>query len=670
MSLAKNYLAERGITEETAKLYGLEFDDRVSSKIATERLGRGWPKGEVNEVIWFPITDSNGNLISWIARVLPTIAQLPKFVCQLRSHGPPFIPKQVWQSKKTTDQPIIITESPIKALPLCQAGALAIGLNGVWMGASKNCAGMIYLRPELHEFKWLGRQIHLAFDADQNSKPDVLQALIRTAFAFYAAGAVVFQLTTWPLEQGKGVDDYLAGKAGTDVAKQRECLSLLLKSARPFWSTLRPFMMPLIEKELATVAMSTAQRSQLCKELAKFLNVRASALEKADDLGASELPLLEKKGRLEETIEPWSEPVNGVQLLQDIFAQVQRFVIVDDSGYVVICLHIVLAYCWELFYKLPILRLKSPVKRCGKSTALDVIEQLVIRPLLTVSLSPAGLYRIIERYHPYIIIDEADSFGQENDELRIIVNGGYERGRPAIRVNKETLEPEFFDTFGCKVLASIGPLHETIEDRSILIDMKRKPRGVEVIELCDVAPAVFVDLRRKLQRWVADNRDRLSSTKLPRPQSLVDRSWNKWRPLLTIAHVIGGVWPQQCLQAASDISGASDEERSIGIEVLFRIRALARQENAEAQQSGKPPVEFLSSEDIITHLNLDKEAPWADWKKGEQKGITTKRLSSILKPFKIKSEEPRIDGKRARGYWLESFKDAFESYLEPEKIDF
>src|SRR6516162_6970304 len=154
MSLAKNYLAERGITEETAKLYGLEFDDRVSSKMATERLGRGWPKGEVNEVIWFPITDSNGNVISWIARVLPTIAQLPKFVCPVGSHGPPFIPKPVWQNKKTTDQAIIITESPIKALPLCQAGALAIGLNGVWMAASKNGDGTVYLRAEFREFKW------------------------------------------------------------------------------------------------------------------------------------------------------------------------------------------------------------------------------------------------------------------------------------------------------------------------------------------------------------------------------------------------------------------------------------------------------------------------------------------------------------------------------------
>jgi hypothetical protein len=667
MSLAQDYLAQRGITEETAKLYGLEFDDRVSSKLATERLGRGWPKGEVNEIIWFPITDSSGELISWIARVLPTNSRIPKFVCAVKSDGPPFIPKTVWQSRKTTEQPIIITESPIKALPLCQAGALAIGLNGVWMAASKNGDGTVYLRAEFREFKWLGRQIHLAFDADQSSNPEVLQALIRTALVFYAAGAVVFQLTNWPLDEGKGIDDYLVGKAGTDLAKQKACLSQLLKNAQPFFSTLQRFMLPLVERELRVVGMSAAQRSSLCKQLAKILEVRVSALEKADDALEEEVAP-EQKGRLEETIEPWTEPVDGAQLLLKVFGQLQRFIVVDDNACVVICLHILLAYCWDLFHKLPILRFKSPVKRCGKSTALDIIELLTLRPLLTVSVTPASLYRIIEKYHPYILVDEADSYGREDDDLRNIVNAGFDRNRFAIRTNKETLEPEFFATFGCKVLASIGALHETIEDRSIIIDMKRKPRGIEVEELCDVDPKGFIDLRRKLQRWVNDNRDKLKSTKLERPRTLVDRVWNKWRPLLTIAYVIGGCWAAACLKAANDISGASDEERSIGVEALTRIRVLfsEKQKEDELLFSKKDNKHLLPTDDILPYLNSDKEATWADWGKGDDKGLTAKKLANLLKPFGIKSVRRQIDNRQCSGYFFEDFKETFESYLPPE----
>src|SRR6516164_5899151 len=209
MSLGERYLIERGISLDTARKYGIELDSRVSSEMATERLGRGWPRHEVNEVLWFPLYDSSAKPIGWIARPLPDNALLPKFVCATGSDGSPYISKEVWEAGKRTDRPIVISEGPVKALVLCQAGIPAIGLNGVWMGLAKNGDGMFCLRSELLALKWLGRRVDLALDADQNSKPEVLQALIRTAFAFNSVGAQLFQLTSWPEEQ-KGIDDYLA----------------------------------------------------------------------------------------------------------------------------------------------------------------------------------------------------------------------------------------------------------------------------------------------------------------------------------------------------------------------------------------------------------------------------------------------------------------------------
>ena len=51
MSPGEQYLIQRGISLDTAARYGVELDNRVSSKMANERLGRGWPRGEVNEVL-------------------------------------------------------------------------------------------------------------------------------------------------------------------------------------------------------------------------------------------------------------------------------------------------------------------------------------------------------------------------------------------------------------------------------------------------------------------------------------------------------------------------------------------------------------------------------------------------------------------------------------------
>jgi hypothetical protein len=668
-SLCAEYLATRGITDETIKAYGLECVDvcEFPTDIVKERLGRKLPNG-VNEVIFFPITNKEGTIVSWIARILPTITDENgelRFLCPIGSGGVPYITRFTYKLKH--GKPIIITEGAPKVLVCLQAGIDAIGLNGVYGASVKNSDDLAVIRADLQEaLEWRGRKAYLGFDADWTIKPDVRQAMFRLFFILSVSGAEVFQLCTWDLAEGKGIDDYLVNQSRSNGQHNpQDVLQRLLSDATPFIDSIQatPLDLALISSELRNVRIPDTLRSQLCKQLARPLGVRVSALE---EVTVTEVPQ-EKRGRLEETIEPWPEPVDGPKLLQEIYNQVQRFVIIENHEYVVFCLHSALAYSWELFSKLPILRLKSPTKRCGKSTGLDLIERLVLRPLLTVSVSPAGLFRIIETFHPYIMVDEADSFGAENDELRSIVNGGFERGRPAIRVNKETLKPEIFDTFGPKVLASIGSLHETIEDRSIIINMKRKPPGAEVEELCDCDPDVFVVLRRKLQRWVNDNRDAIQATKLQRPKALLDRAWNKWRPLLTIAHVVGGVWPSECLKAALKMAGESDEERSIAVEVFIRIRALINEQKENNDLIIAKGEAFLQSCDLLTHLNCDKEAPWADWGKGEKTGISSHKLAKILKPFGIKSDQPQISNAHIRGYWVKDFKEAFESYLPPEE---
>jgi putative DNA primase/helicase len=667
MILCEEYLASRGITDESIKTYGLECVDVCAFPADTikQRLGRKLPEG-VNELIWFPLLNGKREITSWIARLLPNIEGEPKFLCSFGNGGPPFIPPEVYKLKH--GKPLILTESPIKVLPCLQAGVYAIGLNGVWCASVENADKLHVIRADLLEaLDWRGRKVYLAFDADWTINPKVRHALFRLFFIMSVSGAEVFQLT-WDLNEGKGIDDYLVNQQRSNGQHDaKDVLFNLLSEATPFINSLQATAVDvgLISQELRNVWIPDVLRSQLCRQLAKPLGVRVSALE---DLTVAEVPP-EKRGRIEETIEPWGDPVDGVVLLQEIYGQVSRFVIIDDNGYVVTCLHSVLAYSWEVFFKLPILRLKSPVKRCGKSTMLDVIERLVLRPLLTVSVSPAGLFRIIENFHPYIMVDEADTFGAENDELRTIVNGGFERGRPAIRVNKETLKPEFFDTFCPKVLASIGGLHETIEDRSIIVNMKRKPPGAEVEELCDCDLSVFTTLRRKLQRWAIDNRDTIKATKLPRPKALLDRAWNKWRPLLTIAHVVGGKWPDMCLKAALDMAGDADEERSHAIEALIRIRDVFKEKRNELLFSKRDNKKLLPTFKILDHLNSDKEAPWADWGKGDDKGLTTHKLASMLKPFKIKSAQRQINGMHCHGYFLEDFKEAFESYLSPEEPD-
>src|SRR5205085_1214171 len=65
--------------------------------------------------------------------------------------------------------------------------------------------------------------------------------------------------------------------------------------------------------------------------------------------------------------------------------------------------------------------------RCGKTTLLGVLSELVNRPVVAANISSPAFFRVIEETQPTLLIDEADTFLQGSDELRGILNAGYSK---------------------------------------------------------------------------------------------------------------------------------------------------------------------------------------------------------------------------------------------------
>jgi putative DNA primase/helicase len=55
------------------------------------------------------------------------------------------------------------------------------------------------------------------------------------------------------------------------------------------------------------------------------------------------------------------------------------------------------------------------VRRCGKTTLLDVLARLVLRPLSAANATPAAIIRVVEAHRPTLLVDGADTFLQGND---------------------------------------------------------------------------------------------------------------------------------------------------------------------------------------------------------------------------------------------------------------
>jgi hypothetical protein len=65
------------------------------------------------------------------------------------------------------------------------------------------------------------------------------------------------------------------------------------------------------------------------------------------------------------------------------------------------------------------------------------------------NISPAALFRSVESWTPTLLLNEADSFLCENEELHGLLNGGYTRPSSfVVRVVGEELVPRQFSTRG------------------------------------------------------------------------------------------------------------------------------------------------------------------------------------------------------------------------------
>jgi putative DNA primase/helicase len=381
-----------------------------------------------------------------------------------------------------------------------------------------------------------------------------------------------------------------------------------------------------------------------------------STVEAADDAsdGAQGRPITFPR------IDPWTEPVDVATLLDEIEMQIKRYVMLSPEAAVALALWIVHAYCFRLFSISPRLGIVSPEKRCGKTTLLSVIEALVPKSLMAANVTVAAVFRTIEKYRPTFLIDEADTFLPDNEELRGIINSGHRSDGQVIRLVGDDHDPRAFATCCPTAIAAIGSLPGTIEDRAVKITMRRR-MGAETIERfrSDRVDGLH-SLKRKAARWVADNEQVLRDADPDMPEGLDDRARDNYRPLLAIADVAGWDWPGQARWAAETLSkqGTDQDEQSQGVLLLGDIRVVW----ADRQTRRGKHADRMSSTDLAEALANLPDRPWANWARG--KGITPNSVARRLRFFGIVPNTIKLsDGKQPNGYKRSQFDDAFARYL-------
>jgi len=353
-----------------------------------------------------------------------------------------------------------------------------------------------------------------------------------------------------------------------------------------------------------------------------------------------------------EDVEPWGIEVEGPALLADIRGVFLRYLALPEGAVEALTLWTVHAHAHDLCEVSPLLVLKSPAPRCGKTSALRLLGRLVPRPLRAGNITVSAAFRAVEKYRPTLLVDEVDAFMRDNEELRGLLNNGHERENATfLRIVGESLEPRAFSTWAPKAIASIGSLAATLEDRAVTIPMRRKAR-VERVERMRLDRLSYLEpLRQKIARWVGDHETGLRDADPPVPETLDDRAADNWRPLLAVADEAGGVWPARARDAAILLSLGRSDEAGHREQLLADIRTVWA-------ENGK---DRLPSVDMVAALVAMKERPWGEIFRGRP--LTPNGLARLLSGFGIAPKNVRTEAGVYKGYLRADFADASQRYL-------
>jgi putative DNA primase/helicase len=398
--------------------------------------------------------------------------------------------------------------------------------------------------------------------------------------------------------------------------------------------------------------LSLLEYEQTREGFAKEHKIRVSALDKEVEKLRTEsgAPDDDETG-LFEHVTPWDEPVDGADLLDTVDYQIKRFCVLPEHAAPLMAAWVVHAWAHDASDISPVLAFTSPEKRCGKSTAMAVVHALTPRAEIAANLSAAVMFRLIERHKPTVLIDEADTFLEAREEMRGMINGGHNRQLAFVwRCEGDDYEPKRFNVWAPKAVAMIGDLPDTLEDRALVVQLKRKESGETVERMRASRVSELLPVRRMLARWVADNEISLANADPVVPEELNDRAQDNARCLCAIADVAGGDWPETIRKALVGMAAAraGDEPKSKGVMLLTDIGEILERWKGDR----------IKSADLVAELVAIEDGPWEVWKGGEN--ITTRMVAALLKPYGVRPQRDR----GSRFYEISELRNAVSRYVK------
>lgn len=302
----------------------------------------------------------------------------------------------------------------------------------------------------------------------------------------------------------------------------------------------------------------------------------------------------------------------------------------------------------------PRLAILSAAKQSGKTRLLEVLDLLAYSAVQAMNVSPAYLFRRISSGPITLLLDEADAiFGAKgnHEDLRALLNAGYRAGAVVGRAVAEgrNITTAEYPAFAPVALAGIGSLPDTVEDRSIIIRLRRRGASEHVEDFRRRIIMPEADrLRARLAAWVNTAGGDLGRFPDNMPDGLSDRAADCWEPLLAAADAAGGDWPQRARRAAVELATGPAEDSALPIRLLADCKTVFADRDR------------MASVELAAGLAELEDAPWGEW---YGKPVSARTVAGFLRDFDIRPRLHRMGDGPARGYLQTDFHDSWSRYL-------
>ena len=320
-------------------------------------------------------------------------------------------------------------------------------------------------------------------------------------------------------------------------------------------------------------------------------------------------------------------------LIKAIQEHIHRWVDVSPEFEMIAVYSIPFYWLYDRFNNLHYLRALGDTGT-GKSRVLDSIGRLAYKPtMIAGALTTAPIFRLAEKWHGSLIIDEADlKDSSAVSDIVTILNCGFERNRPVIRCNKD--DPgkiETFDVFGPKVLATrLSFQDKALEARCMTEQMEETNRT----DIPDNINDSFYEEERILRNKLLMFRFRNYASTTPQSSEGI---------------ILYSVEPRLRQISRGVLATLGDEETIKGfVSYIEALNSRIREERATTKEGMviNTLMELHDAGELDITPSRISEQMKETYKLGEKEALTAAKVGMRLKNLKVKTELKRQEGKK------------------------